>query len=151
MLEVKDLYTKYLIYVIFKLGGNMECLFCKINEDLIPSHTLFEDDIVRVIMDIYPSSDGHILIIPKKHIEDFMDLDNSTIIHIFEVAKKMKEYLYTTLNPDGLTLTINYGIKQEIKHFHLHLVPAYKNRDLHDLEMVFEKIKKQINLSNLMN
>jgi len=129
----------------------MDCLFCKINQELIPSKTLFEDDIIKVIMDINPQSDGHLLVIPKTHFEDFIEMDEETISHAFEIAKKMKEYLYMTLNPEGLTLTINYGINQEIKHFHLHLIPVYKNRGIHDLDIVYDKINKQINLSNLMN
>ena len=130
----------------------MECLFCKINEETIPSKTLYEDNIVKVIMDINPIRDGHLLIIPKKHVEDFTELKAKTISHLFEVAKKMKEHLYHGLNPDGLTLTINYGIMQEIKHFHLHLIPAYeKPRIIHDLDLIYNKINKQINLSKLMN
>jgi len=130
----------------------MDCLFCKINEDLIPSRTLYEDDIVKVFMDINPQSDGHLLVIPKKHIEDIMDADNETISHMFEIAKKIKEDLYRALSPDGLTFMFNYGLRILVPHLHLHLIPVYKNREtIHDLDMIYDKINKQINLSNLMN
>jgi len=130
----------------------MDCLFCKINEELIPSKTLYEDNIVRVFMDIHPISDGHLLIIPKKHVEDFMAIDGETISHIYEIAKKMKDYIYLTLDPVGLKLVSNYGTAQEIKHFHLHLIPIYKNQEFtQSLDVIYDKINKQINLSNLMN
>jgi len=132
-------------------SDNMDCLFCKINEDLIPSKTLFEDEIVKVFMDINPESDGHVLIVPKAHIADIMDADKETIAHMFEVSKRIKEDLYRALSPDGLTFMFNYGLRLEVPHLHLHLIPVYKSRELHNIEAVYEKIKKQINLSNLMN
>ena len=49
----------------------MDCLFCKIIEGSIPSRTLYEDDIVKVIMDVNPNANGHVLVLPKKHITDF--------------------------------------------------------------------------------
>ena len=56
----------------------MDCLFCKIIEGSIPSRTLYEDDIVKVIMDVNPNANGHVLVLPKKHITDFEELDGKT-------------------------------------------------------------------------
>jgi histidine triad (HIT) family protein len=119
----------------------MDCLFCKIIKGDIPSKTLYEDDIVKVIMDVDPHSNGHTLIIPKRHFSTFEDLDNDTLIHVNEVAKKIKCQLYDTLNPDGLTLVVNYGITQKIKHYHLHIVPVYEEKqEIKDVSEIFEKI-----------
>ena len=124
----------------------MDCLFCKIIKGDIPSKTLFEDEMVKVIMDVNPKANGHILILPKNHYTDFTEMDNVTLSHINDVAKKMKEYLYEALNPDGLTLVVNYGLPQVVKHYHLHIVPAYKNKQvIKDVNEVFEQIKKVIN------
>ena len=49
----------------------MDCIFCKIINKEIPSKVLYEDDLVLVIMDVNPVSDGHVLILPKKHYEDY--------------------------------------------------------------------------------
>ena len=103
----------------------MECIFCKIAKGEIPSHTIYEDDIVKVFLDIDPDSNGHSLIIPKKHFKDLDDIDEKTITHIMMVAKKVKKILYQVLKCDGITLIQNNGEIQEVKHFHLHLKPYY--------------------------
>lgn len=119
----------------------MDCLFCKINNNESESLTIYEDDIVKVILDAFPNSNGHTLIIPKKHITDMDGMDNETLAHINDVAKKMNKLLYKALNPDGMVFLVNYGITQVIKHYHLHLMPAYKyDQEIIDRKLVYEKI-----------
>ena len=72
---------------------------------------------------------GHLLIIPKKHFTDFTELDNETLNHINETSKLMKDLLYKKLNAVGLKICVNYGIAQEIKHYHMHLKPYYKENN----------------------
>lgn len=103
----------------------MDCIFCKIANGEIPSKILYEDDIVMVIMDANPIRDGHCLVIPKKHFTDFMELDEETTKHIFNVAKKMTNTLMDKLNAKSVTLLINYGEDQMVKHYHLHLLPDF--------------------------
>ncbi len=104
----------------------MECLFCKIIDNEMSSYTLYEDEIVKVILDAYPDTDGHTLIIPKKHFDTYQDLDYETLNHIFEVSKKIKDLLMKKLNANAITLLVNYGDSQIVKHFHLHLLPNFK-------------------------
>ncbi len=126
----------------------MDCLFCKIVKGEASSKTLFEDSVVKVIMDVYPNSNGHVLILPKKHITDFEEMDGETLAHMHMIAKMTKKWLYDALNPDGLVLTVNYGIAQQVKHYHLHLIPVYKDKEkLIAVDEVYQKImqKKTIN------
>lgn len=124
----------------------MDCLFCKIIEGEIPSKTIYEDNIVKVIMDVNPNANGHVLILPKKHINDFEEIDNDTLIHIYDVAKDTKKKLYKALNPDGLVLVNNYGINQVIKHYHLHVIPTYKEKQpLKDIQEVYTQIMDEKN------
>ena len=124
----------------------MDCIFCKINNGEIPSKTIYEDEIVRVMMDINPNSDGHTLIIPKKHITDFEEMDNETLAHINNTAKEIKKLLYKSLNPDGLVLVVNYGVAQQVKHYHLHLIPAYNNKkEINDIDSIYNKIMQNKN------
>lgn len=106
----------------------MNCIFCKIINNEISSKTIYEDDIVKVFLDINPDSNGHTLIIPKKHIVDMTDMDDETMIHIFNIAKKLRKELEDKLHIDGLTLMQNNGYGQEVKHFHLHLKPLYREK-----------------------
>ena len=119
----------------------MDCLFCKINKNECDSLCIYEDDIVKVILDAYPDANGHTLIIPKKHITDIDEMDNETLGHINDVAKKIRKLLFNTLNPDGMVFLVNYGMTQVIKHYHLHLIPVYKKKqELIDRNFIFEKI-----------
>ena len=119
----------------------MECLFCKINKGEIPSYTIYEDEVVKVFLDINPKHNGHTLIIPKKHYKDIADIDMDTLSHIMKIAKKMYQLLNDKLNPDGIILTQNNGIAQDIKHYHLHLIPVYKNEIEKSVDEILKKIK----------
>lgn len=119
----------------------MDCLFCKIINKEIPSYKIYEDDVVYAFLDINPDSVGHTLIIPKKHYLDLDDIDIDTLKHIMEIAKLLKKRIEEKLNCDGLTLIQNSGDVQEVKHFHLHLKPFYKNKKDKTLEEVYELLK----------
>ena len=119
----------------------MNCLFCKIINKEIPSYKIYEDDVVYAFLDINPDSVGHTLIIPKKHYLDLDDIDIEILKHIMEVAKMLKKRIEERLNCDGLTLIQNSGDIQEVKHFHLHLKPFYKNKKDKTLEEVYELLK----------
>jgi len=105
----------------------MDCIFCKIINKEISSNTIYEDDVVKVFMDANPVSDGHLLVVPKVHYTDINDIPIDVITHIQEVAKNMFKLLKDKLNIDGLTLTQNNEYGQAIKHYHLHLIPRYKD------------------------
>ncbi len=118
------------------------CIFCKIINGEIPTRKVYEDDIVIVIMDTDPSQNGHMLVIPKKHYVDFTELDDEILIYINKIAKKMKDLIYEKLNADGVRLVNNYGLYQVVKHYHLHIIPAYKNKQaLIDIDEVYNKLK----------
>ena len=106
----------------------MDCIFCKIIAGEIPSYKIYEDEVVLAFLDIHPDSNGHTLIIPKKHFTDIMDMDNKTLTHIFDVARKIKTQLEEKLHCDGITFIQNNGDVQEVKHYHLHIKPYYKNK-----------------------
>lgn len=120
----------------------MDCLFCKIIAGDIPSYTIYEDDVVKCFLDINPDSNGHTLIIPKKHYLDINEIDNDTLIHIMDIARKLRDLLEQKLNIDGLTLIQNNGDVQEIKHFHLHLKPYYNQKqDIISVEEIYKKLQ----------
>ena len=120
-----------------------DCLFCKIIKGDIPSFKVYEDDMVFAFLDINPKSNGHTLIVPKKHFKDIHDIDSNTLNHIIETAKKLMGILEEKLACDGFTLAQNNGEVQEVKHFHLHLKPYYKEAQaLLPIEDVYEKIKE---------
>lgn len=128
----------------------MDCLFCKIINNEIPSYTVFEDDIVKVILDINPSTNGDCLIIPKTHYVNILDIDELVLNHINKIAKELYLKLQKKLNCDGLTIVINNNYGQDIKHFHMHLTPRYKNDELiHNFNK--DLLKPLIDINNILN
>ena len=116
-------------------------IFCKIINGEIPSKVVFEDEIVKVIMDVNPRSNGHLLVIPKTHYQDLFDIDMDVLSHIMNISKKIGELLIEKLNCKGITLEENNGIAQEVKHFHLHIIPMYNSKfNIEDIDSVFKKI-----------
>lgn len=105
----------------------MDCLFCKIIDGSIPSKTVYEDDMVKVFLDINPNTDGHMLIVPKKHVVTINDIDSELAGHIVEIEKKMYSLLKEKLNVEGLTIVQNNDLGQDVKHYHVHLIPRYKD------------------------
>lgn len=130
----------------------MNCIFCKIANKEIPSFKIYEDDLVYAFLDANPDSDGHTLIIPKKHFTNLDDIDQNTLNHINKISKEIKKMLEEKLGCVGLSLLQNNGSCQEIKHYHLHLKPYYegiktmeliKYEDkINNIEEVYKKIKE---------
>ena len=127
----------------------MDCLFCKIINGEIPSRTVYEDSLVKVFLDINPSTNGDMLIVPKKHYENLFDINDKLLVHINKVIKELYVLLRDKLGIDGLTLVQNNGFGQDIKHFHVHVTPRYTNDNLKtvknedilvDIDDVFEQI-----------
>ncbi len=118
-------------------------IFCKIIAGEIPAKKIFEDDIVMVIMDVNPVSDGHCLIIPKVHYQDLYDINNKTLEHILNVARDISKILMEKLACDGITLVQNNGSVQEVKHFHLHIIPKYGGQNVNssNIDVIFNKIQ----------
>lgn len=105
-----------------------DCIFCKIVNNEIKSSTIYEDDLVKVFLDVNPNTNGHMLIIPKKHYENVLEIPTEIVSHSTELIKnKLYPLIKEKLNCDGLTITQNNGYGQEVKHFHIHLIPRYVN------------------------
>ena len=119
-----------------------DCIFCKIINKEIESKTIYEDNDLIVILDVNPDSNGHMLVIPKKHYVDFTEIDDETLIKINKVANNMKDLIYKKLRAHGIKLVNNYGIEQVVKHYHLHIIPCYENiNELRDIESIYKILK----------
>lgn len=108
---------------------NDNCIFCKLANGDIPTATLYEDDDFRVILDAGPATKGHALILPKDHYADLYELDDEVAAKVLVLAKKMITKLTGILGCDGYNIVQNNGeaAGQTVFHFHLHLIPRYKD------------------------
>ena len=105
-----------------------DCIFCKIAKGEIPSATVYEDDDFRVIMDISPASEGHMIILPKEHAANVYELSDATASKIYVLAKKLATALKDELDCDGINILQNNGeaAGQTVFHLHVHVIPRYK-------------------------
>ena len=102
-----------------------ECIFCKIANGEIPSATLYEDELFRVILDLGPATKGHALILPKTHAANLYELPDETAAKALVLAKKMAIKMKKGLGCDGLNLVQNNeeAAGQTVPHFHIHMIP----------------------------
>ena len=120
----------------------MNCIFCKIIDGEIPSYTLYEDDYVKCFLDVNPVSNGHTLIVPKKHFLDINDIDDEYLLKVYDASRKIIALLKDKTDADGFKLTQNNGSLQDVKHYHLHVIPNYKEKDKKSVEEVYELLTK---------
>lgn len=119
----------------------MDCLFCKIINGDIPCFKIYENDDVLAFLDINPDTDGHTLIIPKKHFTDLDDIDLKTLESINKASKEIKKMLEDKLGCIGISLLQNNGSCQEVKHYHLHLKPFYEGIKTIEMKKYSEDIR----------
>lgn len=105
------------------------CIFCRIIAGEIPSYTLYEDEKFKVILDVGPATRGHALILPKDHYANLYELPEETAAEVIKLAKKMMARMTDKLKCDGFNIVQNNGeaAGQTVNHFHMHLIPRYKN------------------------
>lgn len=106
----------------------MDCIFCKILNNEIPSYKIYEDENVYAFLDITQGTKGHTLIIPKKHIKNIYELNENEAERIFRVVPKISRALKKAFNPIGINIVNNNELPlQSVFHFHIHLIPRYEN------------------------
>ena len=105
------------------------CIFCKLVNGDIPTRSIYEDEDFNVILDMGPATKGHALILPKEHYKNLYELPDETAAKAMKLAKKMAISMTEKLGCDGFNLVQNNNevAGQTVFHFHLHLIPRYKD------------------------
>ena len=109
-----------------------DCIFCKIAKGDIPSATIYETSDFKVILDVAPANRGHALIITKEHFDNIFQMDAETAAKLFSLATVVARALKEETGCDGMNVLQNNGevAGQTVNHFHLHLIPRYKDDDV---------------------
>lgn len=107
----------------------MHCLGCHLANKKEPAYIVFEDDFVCCILDHEPYNDGYVLILPKKHIRYIDELDETAGHSLFAAATAISKAIKILFAPDGISVIQNGGDFDELTHFHMHVVPRYKNQN----------------------
>ena len=104
----------------------MDCVFCKIRDKIIPKEFTYEDEDVMVFPDIHPQKPTHLLVVPKKHINDFTMMDDEVLIMklVTVIQNMIKKF---GLSEKGYRLEVNGGGAQIVSHMHVHILgPMFK-------------------------
>lgn len=133
-----------------------ECLFCKIIKGEVSSHKVYEDKKTYAFLDINPRTEGHTLVIPKKHHKTIMDMPPEETANLFKSVNEVAKAVYRATDAEGLNILQNNKevAGQVVDHVHVHIIPRTKKDNFkvnwnHDkkeneLKKVQEKIKKEL-------
>lgn len=128
---------------------DQDCVFCRINKGEIPSVTIFENEEFRVMLDRFPASRGHILIIPKEHVRDIYELDPEIAGRLFKLAAQLSSVIKKAFANEGLNIIQNNGAiaGQTVFHYHLHMIPRYRDDQVQlgwvaDQEVTVEELEE---------
>jgi diadenosine tetraphosphate (Ap4A) HIT family hydrolase len=104
------------------MATKTECLFCNLDRAI-----LAETDLSRAFLDTFPVSQGHTLVIPKRHIETIWEMTNEEYADAFDLIRKVKHILKRKFDPHGFNVGVNCGdaAGQTVFHAHIHLIPRY--------------------------
>ncbi|MDE6594776.1 MAG: HIT family protein [Oscillospiraceae bacterium] len=123
----------------------MDCIFCKIVSGQVPCMKVYEDEHTLVFMDIAGDVDGHMVAIPKKHIENILDCDTESLNQLMLAVKKVSNHCVENCGFDGVNLlnASDSSAGQSVPHFHIHIIPRKKNDGI-DAWPKFEGAKEDL-------
>ena len=109
----------------------VDCILCALlaHDEKITDTLLWEGDDFAIALNLYPYNPGHIMIFPKRHVEDLSELTEEEGLRLFYLTNKTREILQKEYGPCGFNIGFNIGpcSGASISHIHLHIVPRYKN------------------------
>lgn len=105
----------------------MPGIFSKIVKGEIPSYKIAEDENYFAFLDISPVAKGHVLVIPKKEVDDLFDLDHETYIGLHLFTKRVADAIKKAIPCKKVGMCV-MGL--EVPHAHIHLVPINTEQDI---------------------
>ena len=104
-----------------------ECVFCRIIQGELDSATIYEDDSTLAFLNLRQSNEGHILVVPRNHVEQIYDLDEDTACALAGTVCKVSRAVRRVYAPEGLSIWQSNGPAafQEVPHVHWHIFPRY--------------------------
>ena len=127
------------------------CIFCKIVQKDIPGKIIYEDDVCLAFLDLSQTTDGHTLVIPKKHYKNILEVNDETLTHLIVVTKKLANKIVKNLNANGVNILTNANeiAGQTVMHFHIRIIPRYNQDD--KIEINFTDRSNDVNLDLILN
>jgi len=132
-----------------------DCVFCRIARNEEHASFVYEDESVIAFLDARPVSEGHTLVVSRRHYENIFAVPDEELAHLFKVVKKVALAVSKSEKADGISVIQNNGsaAHQVIFHFHVHVIPRHERADSHaprafvessELDKVAARIRKYI-------
>ena len=106
------------------------CLFCAIRDGSVPGHVVLDEDEVIAFLDIRPVFVGHVLVMPRDHVETLVDVPRSLLEPLFAAVQRVSVAVQEAMGSQGIFNGINNVVSQSVPHLHVHVVPRTKGDGL---------------------
>jgi histidine triad (HIT) family protein len=107
-----------------------DCLFCAIATGTLPAHIVLADETVVAFLDARPVFKGHVLVVPRAHVETLADLPSALLGPYFGPVRQISAVMPRALGAQGSFVAINNVVSQSVPHLHAHVVPRTKGDGL---------------------
>jgi len=109
-----------------------QCIFCQIASGKIPAKTIYDDDKIKIVLDINPAAPGHCLIIPKEHFMILPQVPDEIIAHMFAIARKLSLAILRSMKVDGTSWFVANGqvAGQNAQHVMAHVIPRVEKDNI---------------------
>lgn len=136
----------------------MDCVFCKIIKKEIPASFVYENDKSVAFLVIKPVNRGHLIVVPKHHCKDILEVPDEELKDVILTVKKVAKAVVEAVKADGWNLQVNNGeaAGQVVMHSHFHVIPRFKtdgfknwphsDADSEELKKVSEEIKSKLKI-----
>jgi len=104
---------------------NLSCVFCDIIARKAQAHIVYEDDDLIAFLDNHPITDGHTLLVTKRHYERFGEIPQAEVAKLFTKAQELNEVVMKRMSAQGANISLNDGkaAHQLVPHIHIHIIP----------------------------
>jgi len=108
----------------------MECPFCAIGRGELAASVVFRDEQVVAFLDTRPVFKGHVLVVPREHVADLLELPRPMMEPLLSVVQRIAGAMESGLAADGSFVAVNTKISQSVPHLHFHVIPRRKGDGL---------------------
>jgi histidine triad (HIT) family protein len=144
---------------------NYHCIFCSIINGTSEGITVYYNNHFLVLMDKYPISNGHTLVIPKKHYDNLLSMPHEEVGKLYSLVSIIAKAVVSAVSADGFNIGQNNGksANQIIPHVHVHIIPRFKNDNSYgkwptryianedELNNFSKKIRNQLNVLSILD
>lgn len=106
------------------------CTFCSIVAGDLPAHVVLDDEVALGFLDARPLFHGHVLVVPRPHVELLTDLPADQLGPLFERVQQVAAAVPAALGAEGTFVAMNNKVSQSVPHLHVHVVPRTKGDGL---------------------